>query len=173
MNKQSSETKDNSHHYPVDEHIRWQDREWRIQRVGIALLFLIVFFGACGLFSKGFLSNKTVSASDGSVKVEYERFGRIQSSMNMVIRVKNISSDRFTVVLGSGAMDNLQIQSLHPQPLEARTQGSDLLLTFSAEKAVSDHSVWLGLQPQSPGINEVSVRVGNHMPVEFTQWIYP
>lgn len=172
MNKQG-EPDNESRHYPVEEHMRWQHREWRIQRVGIMLLFLIVVLGACGLFSKGFLSNKAVNASDGSVMVEYERFGRIQSSMDMVIRIRNISSDQFTVTLGRGAMDKLQIQSLHPQPVEAQTKGSDLVLTFAADKTIPDHTVWLGLQPQSPGINKVSVGADSQMPVEFTQWIYP
>lgn len=172
MNKQSG-INDGSRHYPVKEHMRWQNREWQVQRIGIGVLFVIVILGACGLFSKGFLSNKILSADDGSVTVEYERFGRIQSSMDMVIRVRDISSDRFTVTLGKGAMDNLQIQTLQPQPVEAKTQGSDLVLTFAAQTTGPDHSVWLGLQPQSPGINRVSVRADSQKPVEFTQWIYP
>lgn len=172
MNKQKK-TEGNNRYYPVEEHMRWQNLEWQLQRIGIGLLFLIVILGACGLFSKGFLSNKNLDADDGSIKVEYEQFGRIQSSMDMVIRIRNITSDRFTITLGKGAVDNLQIQSLHPQPEKAQTQGSDLILTFAAEDSGPDHSVWLGMQPQAPGLNKVSVRADNQTPVEFTQWIYP
>ncbi|MGC0892293.1 hypothetical protein [Pantoea agglomerans] len=162
-----------SRDHPIKEDMRWIRREWLIQRIGEYVLIALVILGACGLFSKGVLSNGSARSPDGTIQVEYERFGRVESNMDMRIRYNAPVTDRFTVTIGGGALDNLQIQTLQPQPLEAVTIGSDLRLTFSARNTGPDHAIWLGLQPRNPGRIAVSVSSGDHPPARFTQWIYP
>jgi len=158
---------------PIKEDLRWVRREWLIQRAGEYLLILLVILGACGLFSKGVLSDTSARSPDGTLQVDYERFGRVESNMDMRIRYNAPVADRFNVTIGGGALDNLQIQTLQPQPLEAVTIGSDLRLTFSARDTGPDHAIWLGLQPRNPGRIHVAINGGDHPPVRFTQWIYP
>jgi len=158
---------------PIKEDMRWIRREWLIQRIGEYVLIALVILGACGLFSKGVLSNGSARSPDGTIQVEYERFGRVESNMDMRIRYNAPVTDRFTVTIGGGALDNLQIQTLQPQPLEAVTIGSDLRLTFSSRDTGPDHAIWIGLQPRNPGRIAVSVSSGDHPPARFTQWIYP
>ncbi|WP_292989836.1 hypothetical protein [Pantoea sp.] len=162
-----------SRDYPIKEDMRWIRREWRIQRIGEYVLIALVILGACGLFSKGVLSNGSARSPDGTIQVEYERFGRVESNMDMRIRYNAPVTDRFNVTIGGGALDNLQIQTLQPQPLEAVTIGSDLRLTFSSRDTGLDHAIWIGLQPRNPGRIAVSVSSGDHPPARFTQWIYP
>jgi len=162
-----------SRNSPIKEDLRWIRREWLIQRAGEYLLILIVILGACGLFSKGVLSDGHARSPDGTLQVEYERFGRVESNMDMRIRFNAPVNDRFNVTIGGGALDNLQIQTLQPQPLEAVTMGSDLRLTFSARDTGPDHAIWLGLQPRNAGRIHVTVHGGDHPPARFTQWIYP
>ncbi|SFN59480.1 hypothetical protein SAMN05428971_1963 [Candidatus Pantoea varia] len=159
--------------YPIKEDMRWIRREWRIQRIGEYVLIALVILGACGLFSKGVLSNGSARSPDGTIQVEYERFGRVESNMDMLIRYNAPVTDRFNVTIGGGALDNLQIQTLQPQPLEAVTIGSDLRLTFSSRDTGPDHAIWIGLQPRNPGRIAVSVSSGDHPPARFNQWIYP
>ncbi|MFW0697253.1 hypothetical protein [Pantoea sp. R13S299] len=158
---------------PIKEDIRWVRREWLIQRAGEYLLILLVVLGACGLFSKGFLSDSSARSPDGTLHVEYERFGRVESNMDMRIRYNAPTGDRFSITIGGGALDNLQIQTLQPQPLEAVTTGSDLRLTFSARDTGPEHAIWLGLQPRNAGRIHVTIYGGDHAPARFTQWIYP
>jgi len=158
---------------PIKENFRWVRREWLIQRAGEYLLILLVILGACGLFSKGVLSDSSTRSPDGTIQVEYERFGRVESNMDMRIRYNAPTGDRFSVTIGGGALDNLQIQTLQPQPLEAVTTGSDLRLTFSARDTGPDHAIWLGLQPRNAGRIHVTIHGGDPSPARFTQWIYP
>lgn len=159
--------------YPVKEYPGWLQQEWLMQRIGTALLFIIVIAGAGGIFSKGFLSDRIISSRDGSVTVEYERFGRILSSTDMKIRIKGTTSDSFMVTIGRGGVDKLQIQSLHPQPLRAETRDNDLILTFSATERSPWHTIWIGMEPKGSGENTISIQADNHLPVEFNQFIYP
>ncbi|MGJ0125974.1 hypothetical protein [Pantoea sp. RHCKP32] len=169
MKKDRTENRD----YPVKENILWVRREWRIQRAGEYLLIVLVLLGACGLFSKGWLSDSRVRSPDGNLEVAYERFGRIESNMAMRIGYRAPAGDRFTLTIGSGALDSLEIQTLQPQPREAEAIGSDLRLTFAVADTGPDHAVWIGLQPRRAGRIHVAIYGDDASPIRFTQWIYP
>lgn len=158
---------------PIKENLLWVRREYAIQRAGEYLLIVLVLLGACGLFSKGVLSDSRARSPDGLVQVDYERFGRAETSMDMRIRYHAPASDRFTVTIGGEALENLEIQTLQPQPQVAETIGSDLRLTFSAAGTGPDHAIWIGLQPRHAGRIHVAIHGGGAAPVRFTQWIYP
>lgn len=162
-----------SRRYPVQEHMRLQRIEWRIQRIGYLFLFTIVILGACGLFSKGMLSNKRVKSADGALEVEYERFGRLASDMSMTIRIRPQQDGDFRLVLNGEEMDNFQIQSLQPQPQQAFSRGNALELYWSSPRYRDGATVWIGLQAQNPGRYPVTVTLDNKTSVQFTQWIYP
>lgn len=169
MKRTESESRD----YPVKEDMTWQRREICIQRFGQYMLFAIVIAGACGLFSKGFLSNGEATSPDGAVQVRYERFGRVQSNMNMSSQVPAQADDRFTVTIGNGALDSLEIQTLQPQPIEAVARANHLQLTFLTHNVKSGHTIWIGMQPQEMGAISMSVGVTDSPPARFSLWVYP
>ncbi|WP_034912683.1 MULTISPECIES: hypothetical protein [Erwinia] len=161
-----------SRHYPIEENLRWQRIEWAIQRVGYLLLFAVVILGACGLFSKGVLSDVTATSSDGTLQVNYERFGLRDSDMTMTIRVKPHQPGRFTLVVSGEEMENFQIQSLQPQPQRAVTRNNSLELTW--ETSMNDGAtVWIGSQALNPGRYPVTITLDNAAKVNFTHYIYP
>ena len=168
-----SKNEDESRRYPVQENMRWQRIEWRIQSVGYALLIALVILGACGLFSKGFLSDQQVISPDGYLRVEYERFGLRDSNMNMALRVAHLQGAHFTLTLSGEEMDNFQIQSLQPQPLQARSENNQLVLTYAVSTNQQEATVWLGMQPQSFGHYPVTVTLNRDTRVQFSQWVYP
>ncbi|WP_439212704.1 hypothetical protein [Duffyella gerundensis] len=162
-----------SRSYPLQEDMRWQRREWRLQKVGVVMLFLIVIAGACGLFSRGFLSEQQVRSGDRQLQVEYERFGRQLSTMNMAIRLQQLEGERFTLRIDRGAIDNFQLQTVQPQPLIARSQGHDLLLTWALPAQQHNASVWLTWQPLGFGHFHSTVSLEHGATVAFSQLIYP
>ena len=162
-----------SREFPIKENMIWQLREALIQRMGKYVLILIVIMGACGLFSKGFLSNESAISQDGSLEVRYERFGRVQSNMNMSILIPAYDGEHFTVTIGNGALDKLEIQTLQPQPIEAVAHVNDLQLTYLARDAKAGHTIWIGMQPQEMGSIPMSIGFQNGPPVRFSIWIYP
>jgi len=158
--------------YPVKEDMRWQKKESTLQRLGQYLLIMVVIMGAAGLFSKGWLSDRIITAKEGAFSVKYERFGRVKSNMAMVINTAVVKHPRFSVTLTSDALDEMQIQTLQPQPLEAWSTGNQLTLLFSSHD-VAGHAIWLGVQPQSAGKITLRVSLDALQPVVISQWIYP
>lgn len=162
-----------SRHYPVEENMRWQRREWRIQQLGYALLLAIVVGGACGLFSKGFLSDRTRVSPQGSLEVKYERFARQQSDMAMTIRLHALRDRLYSITLSGDGVDNFQLQSIQPQPLRAESSEHSLTLWYKTQNINRGASIWLGGQPQSPGKYAFTVSDSSGAQVDFTQWVYP
>jgi len=162
-----------SRDYPIQENMRWQRVEWRIQKIGGILLLVLVILGACGLFSKGFLSDGVVTSSDGALRVEYERFGLRDSDIAMAIRVRPAHHDRFTLTLSGEEMDNFQIQSLQPQPQQAVSKSNSLVLIYSSSSFRDGATVWIGSQAQQFGRYPVTVTLDDATSVHFTHWIYP
>jgi hypothetical protein len=158
--------------YPVQEHMRWQRIEWRIQRLGYVILLAVVISGACGLFSKGFLSDREIVSSNGMLHVKYERFGRQQSDMAMTLRLQPQRA-LYHVTLSGDGVDNFQLQSIQPQPLRAESRDRSLTLWYQTQSLNHGASIWLGGQPQSPGKYTFVISDSEGDNVQFTQWVYP
>ncbi|PIJ49031.1 hypothetical protein BL250_17025 [Erwinia sp. OLTSP20] len=171
--KQNQPDEQRSRTFPVKENMSWQRLEWRIQRLGAAWLFIMVIAGACGLFSKGWLSHQTLISADGRLQVEYERFGLFDSDMTMTIRERQRGRGPLVITLSSQAMDNFQLQTLQPQPLRAVSSQHQMTLSWSRDSLQNGASVWLGLQPQKPGRYPVTISTPEGSRLQFTQWIYP
>lgn len=160
-------------HYPVQENMRWQHIEWRMQYIGYALLLALVIGGACGLFSKGFLSDREIASTHGELRVEYERFARQQSDMAMAIRLHPQRDRLYSITLSGDGVDNFQLQTLQPPPLRAESRDRSLTLWYQTQSLNHGASVWLGGQPQSPGKYHFTIADSEGAQVQFTQWVYP
>ncbi|WP_433977523.1 hypothetical protein [Erwinia sp. E_sp_B01_9] len=129
-------------------------------------------FGSLRIVFKGFLSDGIATSSDGTLRVEYERFGLRDSDVAMTIRVKP-QQGRFTLKLNGEEMENFQIQSLQPQPLQAISHNNTLELTYQSESFHDGATVWIGSQAMEFGRYPVTVSLDDTTSVHFTQWIYP
>lgn len=162
-----------SRDYPVKEDMPWQRLEWRIQRVGYALLVLIVIAGACGAFSKGFLSDQQVSSSDGRMQVDYERFGRLDSNMDMNLHLHQLKGDYYQITMSGEQLDELQIQTLQPQPDEAWSDAHTLILRWLRRAGQQDATIWLSAQPQNYGRFTFTLQLDDSSQVKLTSLVYP
>ena len=168
-----ADNENQSRDYPIKENMRWQRIEWRIQHAGFALLLLIVLAGAAGLFSKGWLSNQRATSPDARLSVEYERFGRRESNMDLTLRLKQLSGDSYEVRLRGPQLDNIQLQTLQPQPDEAWSTGDSLMLRWHRRADQQEATVWIGTQPQDFGRYHLTVTLDETSSVRFSQFVYP
>lgn len=162
-----------SRNVPVQEDMKWQRIEWRLQKVGCVLLFLFVIAGACGFFSKGFISEQQISATDNRLTVEYERFGRRESTMDMTLQLQQLRGERYQVMISADEMDLFQIQTLQPQPDESWSNKNQLILSWQRRPHQTSATVWLSLQPKTVGRFPLQVTLDNQSRVAFSPFIYP
>lgn len=84
--------------------------------MALICFFLIVISALAGLFSHGFLSDRTQETGDKQLQVHYERFGRLQSDMALAITVRAPKHEQLVITLGGDFMQQYEIRTLQPQP---------------------------------------------------------
>lgn len=161
-----------SRHYPVQENMRWQMKEWQLEKWGSAFLIVLVLLSLLGAFSDGWLSQKTLTNQAGTLSVEHQRIMRSMSDENFIIRIKSATGEATTLTLGQDFMDNFAIQSLQPQPLVTHANLHEMVLTWPAN-AGKEQALWLTAQPQSSGHFISTIRLKGAEPVTLDQWVLP
>ncbi|WP_435947341.1 hypothetical protein [Dryocola sp. BD586] len=158
--------------YPVQEDMKWQLREWSLEKWGSRGLLALVLLAMLGAFSDGWLSQTTTSNAEGSLSVEHQRIMRAKSDESFTLRVKFATGQPAVLTLGQDFMDNFVIQSLQPQPLLTHASRHEMILTWPANMG-KEQALWLTVQPQSAGHFTSTIRLKGAEPVSLSQWVLP
>ncbi|MCT4701086.1 hypothetical protein MUA02_03595 [Enterobacteriaceae bacterium H20N1] len=158
--------------YPVEEDMRWQLKEWSLEKWGARCLMALVALALMGAFSDGWLSQTTTANPDGTLSVEHQRIMRAMSDENFTLRVKLDTGQPTVLTLGQDFMDNFEIQNLHPQPFITHTSLHEMVLTWPANSG-KEQALWLTVQPQSAGHFTSTIRLKGAEPVTLSQWVLP
>jgi len=155
--------------------IGFQRKEWTAQRVGWALLFLLVLAALAGVFGAGPLSETTASAEDGTVEVEYERF------------IRHVGTTTMTVAFGPGTVENgkaqlyisrdlatgWRIENVSPAPSTESSSDKWLIYEFDV-LGDTPPEVKLLYRGDGFGRHTGALHAGTGTgPVRLWQWIYP
>ncbi len=147
--------------------------EYNARRFGFVLLLLIIAAALSGLFSGGYFSEATKTNAANSVQVEYQRFGRLQSPVELKITLPGRSNAPLTLRIGGEYMARTQTDNIWPQPDEMHSEGGELVLIYQEAKPQKDFTVWLYTTPQQPGKTVTTVMLNNQPGLSFWQFIYP
>lgn len=147
--------------------------EYDVHRFGFVLLLLIIAAALLGLFSGGYFSEATKTDAAKSVQVEYQRFGRLQSPLELKITLPGQSNAPVTVRIGGEYMARTQTDNIWPQPDEMHSEGGELVLVYQEAKPRQDFTVWLYSTPDQPGKTVTTVTLNNQPGLSFWQFIYP
>ncbi|MFK3710386.1 hypothetical protein [Leclercia adecarboxylata] len=147
--------------------------EYNARRFGFVLLLLIIAAALSGLFSGGYFSEATKTNAANSVQVEYQRFGRLQSPVELKITLPGQGNAPLTLRIGGEYMARTQTDNIWPQPDEMHSEGGELVLIYQEAKPQKDFTVWLYTTPQQPGKIVTTVMLNNQPGLSFWQFIYP
>jgi hypothetical protein len=111
--------------------------EHAVQRVGWVVIGLLIIAALLGLFGGGILSDATVRQSGPGyqLELEYPRLGRIESNLQMTLRVTapEQQAEQLTVVLSGDLRSKTSIQTISPQPESEAVLGDSIVYTWSVE----------------------------------------
>ncbi|SFB19519.1 hypothetical protein SAMN05216266_10642 [Amycolatopsis marina] len=159
----------------VGEQPRFQVREWRIDRGGWVVMFLIVLAGLLGLWGGGPLGEATVSAGDGSMSVSYDRFVRNLGESTLIAEFPpgSAEADSVSLAVDQAYLTSNQVQSITPEPDTVTARNGRFVYEFPAA-ADTSLTVRFDLRPSSgAGVRTATIESGSGGQARLWQFVYP
>jgi hypothetical protein len=128
----------------------FQQREWRLQRVGWWGLGVFVAAAVAGLFGGGPLSRAHAATADARLAVDYQRFLRSGAAMRLTITLQPASPAPVTVRLPRNYVDGIRLERVTPEPASVSLRDDVVELTFAG--AAGDRlAIIIDAEPRGPG----------------------
>lgn len=158
---------------PVKEKPFWLNFEYRVRQTGFVILLLIVFGAFLGVFSKGYFSEQRVMNKEDNLSIEYERFNRLMSDVQLKIHVKSAAGQGQKITLSGDFMANYRIDSLLPEPDNMYSHNGKLVIEYEPTIADISQTIWLSLTPLKAGAFTSLVTVNQGSELTVRQYVYP
>ncbi|MBA2468120.1 MAG: hypothetical protein H0V37_01795 [Chloroflexia bacterium] len=158
----------------LDQDLAFEERQWKIQRVGWVVMALIVVAALLGVFGSGPLSAATVG-DDATLALHYQRFVRHQGQGELVVRVapNETVEGRVEFWLTTEFLGEIDLQGISPEPDEVRSAGDRQIFVFLVNDPAGPLEVTISYFPN--GLGRVSGGIGlvDGPDFSFNQLSYP
>lgn len=145
---------------------------WRAQRVGWWLLGMFVIAAALGVFGDGPVSKRRVTAADGQLTFEYERFVRIDAPAQMRVDVPPAVGARDVELwLAREYLQHIEIETMTPQPLETTSAPAALYYRFRVTEGGG--AIAFNYKARKAGPLHATIGLKGTPGIRFAQWVYP
>jgi hypothetical protein len=158
----------------IEEDMAFQLRDWMVERIGWAVMALIVLAAALGLFSTGPLSWTTARDAQDTLVVEYERFLRQSSPVTMKLKVapQAVTAEGVILEINEAFADAFRITEIQPQP--ARSSAIPGGMRFRFETAPNaPATIYFHLSPEDIGFSRPGLGLGGQERLVLPTFIYP
>jgi hypothetical protein len=161
------------HELEIDQDLRFQRRSWVVQRVGWVVMAALIALAAAGLLGSGPLSHQ--KADGPSLRVEYERFARYQTSQGLKIHVAPgvTPGPEARVWVGRDFLDGAKIETIVPPPARVESADDRLVYVFSLSRHGGPLTVSFMLQSEHIGSVAGRVGIDGGETANFRQFVYP
>ncbi len=168
-------TQSSSKSLELDEDLRFQRRQWQLERVAwLGMAGLVAYSLAGGLGGGGPLSSTNTVSADGSVRVHYERFARQLTPNSVEITIRQPPDGRPAQIHLSGDYLNaVTVRSTIPQLDTGTAAENGYLFAFKRLPGVVETKVALQLEPQKIGSVEGWLAVNNGERLAIKQFVFP
>jgi hypothetical protein len=134
----------------IDEDAGFQRREWRLQRIGAALLGTFVIAAALGVTGMGGpVSRAEAGERGGPLFVEYSRVVRRGAKARMTLHIRGDSSGFIRFWLSAPYLEQVLVESVAPVPETATVESARRVYTIRA--ASPDVAVTVEMEHQTFG----------------------
>lgn len=156
--------------------IEFQQMEWLVQRIGWAVMVLIVVGAAVGVLgNSGPLAEASRTAGDGSFEVHYHRLDRHHGPGKLTVEVapEAVRDGEVRLWVDRDFVDRAGIKRVVPEPESVEIEPERVVYVI----AVGEHGgpLSISLSFEHDGYWRERARLGlvNGDAVEFTQFLFP
>lgn len=155
----------------LDEDLRLQHREWRVQKVSWFLLYGLLIAIAFGLLGHGPLSTSHVRGPDGSASLQFERFMTVKSANQLTLTLPP-AKGQVRAVLDAKYLQDVEIRDITPEPEKSVLESEGTAYFFSADSQ-KPMQVQFSFEPRKIGMLEGWIAVAGESRLNFRQFVYP
>ena len=159
----------------IGEDVDFLRRAWRVQRVGWALLVLILLAALLGLTGTGPLSQATAGSEGGPVRVEYERFVRANAVTDLRVRLgPGVPREgRARLWFDRQYLHKVEVTGVVPEPESVEVSPDRVTYVFLAAEGGGPVELAFDLKPMRFGSWSGRMGAGDAEPVHLRHFVYP
>lgn len=158
----------------IHQDLAFQHQSWTVQRIGWAIIGMVVLAALFGIFGHGPLSHAIADDPSLPIWVEYERFGRYQSPLILRVHVKSEAQDGILPLwVSQEYLERVKIHTVTPPPSLTNISPDGITFTFPRQEPRQGGEVVLHLESQDIGLLFGRIGLTASRSVSFRQWIYP
>lgn len=159
----------------INEDADFQRKEWRWERIGWALLALVLLAAVAGLLGPGPLSSATAGEEGGALWVNYDRFAHRSAPTTLEVHVGPDTAregslrlwiDRATVGVN-------MVRSIQPEPELVSADGEHIVYSFAVDDPTRETVIYFHLEPLRYVRQRVALGIEGGSQVGFLQMLYP
>jgi hypothetical protein len=157
-----------------DQELGFQQREWRAERTGWAIMAAVVLLSLIGLFGDGPISQAT-QVGEGGCQLTYERFTRNTSSSVIMVGLpeNSIQKGQASFWIDRDYLDGIQIDDISPEPDSTVIEQGRTMYVFAAGESAFPREVKFDITTESSGIKKGSAGCGDQQVIQFSQIVFP
>jgi hypothetical protein len=160
-------------HPPGTETMRFHRWQFFAERVGWCAMFAVLVFALVGGFGRGWISRAAASSDDGSLQVQYERFGRHNAACELRLRLAKADDDTVRLRLDRAFIESVHLEAFTPQFESSVLEPEGVTFNFKSQGDGGDRSIVMRYEPQTIGSLTCRLQLDDRESLEFSQFIYP
>jgi hypothetical protein len=159
----------------IAEDFEFQKRSWVVQRFGWGGMAILSLAGLLGLLGSGLASQATKGQTSDRMWLEYERFERFQSPVELKVHVKGDSgkTGSVTIWFDRDYLEKLQLQQVTPEPEKVEVAENHLVYTFRTVKPNQENTFTFYFETQKFGLLSGSIGLERDQNIKFSQFVFP
>ena len=159
----------------INQDLPFQHRTWRLQRIGWVVIALVILSALLGVFGHGPLSETTVRHPSIPLSIDYERFGRYQSTLTVHVHLQGGAAPDGTIGIwfSDDYLSKVHIEQIMPPPETAHISPTGMTCVFRVAQPEQPADIIVDLQAQKIGLISGRIGLDEAHAVHFRQWIYP
>lgn len=157
----------------VGEDLRFQGRQWSLQRVAWVVAAAVLVAALLGLFGDGVLSGRT--AEEDGLEVRFERVERHRAPSTVTIEVETRHGDGDVVELfvDRSWIEGVLVEGSTPEPEGVNGAEDRVVFSFAVEPGQEKVAVSLDVAHQGLGEQAGRIGVPGGPQVEIRQFVLP